>query len=190
MAELVRHGKVRHLGLSEAAPDTVRRAHRVHPIAAVQTEYSLFSREPEDGLLQTLRELEISLVAYSPLGRGFLSGRFRSLDDLAPADWRRNNPRFQGEQFPKNLATADRLFEIAGEKDCTPAQLALAWLIHRGDDVVPIPGTSSLDRLEENVRAIEIKLTERDLARIEEVVPKGAARGERYAPEMMKIVNG
>jgi aryl-alcohol dehydrogenase-like predicted oxidoreductase len=190
MSDLVREGKVRYLGLSEAAPDTVRRAHRVHPIAAVQTEYSLFSREPEDGLLQTLRELGIALVAYSPLGRGFLSGRFRSIDDLSPADWRRGNPRFQGEQFRTNLAIADRLREIAGEKNCTPAQLALAWLIRRHDDVIPIPGTSSRARLEENVRSAEIQLTENDLDRIEHVVPKGAAVGERYAPEMMKVVNG
>lgn len=190
MADLVRDGKVRHLGISEAASDTVRRAHRVHPIAAVQTEYSLFSREPEEGLLQTLRELGIALVAYSPLGRGFLSGRFHSLDDLAPGDWRRGNPRFQGEQFQKNVATADRLRQIAREKNCSPAQLALAWLIRRHDDVIPIPGTSNRERLEENARAAEIRLTEEDLASIEAVVPKGAAVGERYAPEMMKIVNG
>ena|SRR5438270_3619436 len=190
MAELVRDGKVRHLGLSEAAPDTVRRAHRVHPIAAVQTEYSLFSREPEDGLLETLRELGIALVAYSPLGRGFLSGRFRSIDDLAPGDWRRGNPRFQGEQFRNNLATADRLREVAREKKCTSAQLALAWLIRRHADVVPIPGTSSRDRLEENINAANIHLTRDELARIEAVVPKGAAVGERYVPEMMKVVNG
>jgi aryl-alcohol dehydrogenase-like predicted oxidoreductase len=190
MAELVREGKVRHLGLSEAAPDTVRRAHKVHPIAAVQTEYSLFSREPEDGLLQTLRELGIALVAYSPLGRGFLSGRFSSIDDLAPGDWRRGNPRFQGEQFRKNLVTADRLRQMAREKNCAPAQLALAWLIRKRDDVIPIPGTSSLARLEENVRAVDIHLTEDDLARIEQTLPKGSAVGERYAPEMMKIVNG
>ncbi|HEY7352247.1 MAG TPA: aldo/keto reductase [Terriglobales bacterium] len=190
MAELVPQGKVRHLGLSEAAPDTVRRAHRVHPIAAVQTEYSLFSRDPEDGLLQALRELGIALVAYSPLGRGFLSGRFRSLDDLARDDWRRGNPRFQGDQFKKNVATADRLREIGREKKCTPAQLALAWLIRRHDDVIPIPGTSSLARLEENVHAADFNLTEDDLARIEQIVPKGAAVGERYAPEMMKVVNG
>ncbi|PYY07851.1 MAG: aldo/keto reductase [Acidobacteria bacterium] len=190
MAELVREGKVRYLGLSEAAPDTVRRAHQVHGIAAVQTEYSLFSREPEEGLLQPLRELGIALVAYSPLGRGFLGGRFRSIDDLAPDDWRRGNPRFQGEQFEKNLATADRLHQIAREKGCTPAQLALAWLIRRHEDVIPIPGTSSLPRLEENVRAVDIRLTDDDLARIEQILPKGAAVGERYTPEMMKIVNG
>jgi aryl-alcohol dehydrogenase-like predicted oxidoreductase len=190
MAELVHAGKVRHLGLSEASPDTVRRAHKVHPIAAVQTEYSLFSREPEDDLLRVLRELGIALVAYSPLGRGFLGGRFRSVADLAPGDWRRGNPRFQGEQFAKNLSIADRLGEIAKEKDCTPAQIALAWLLCRHPDVVPIPGTSSVARLEQNIRAAAIALTEQDLTRIEHVLPKGSVVGERYAPAMMKIVNG
>jgi aryl-alcohol dehydrogenase-like predicted oxidoreductase len=190
MAELVRDGKVRHLGLSEAAPQTVRRAHKVHPIAAIQTEYSLFSREPEDELLPTLRELGIALVAYSPLGRGFLGGRFRSIDDLAPDDWRRNNPRFQGEQFKRNLAIADRLREVAEQKHCTPAQLALAWLLRRHQDVVPIPGTSSIARLEENIRAADVQLSEQDLNRIEDTVPKGSVEGERYAPAMMKIVNG
>src|SRR5882672_6209592 len=190
MADLVRAGKVRHLGLSEASPETVRRAHKVQPIAAIQTEYSLFSREPEDGLLQVLRELGIALVAYSPLGRGFLGGRFRSVNDLAPGDWRRGNPRFQGKQFTTNLAIADRLREVAEEKHCTPAQLALAWLLRRHEDVVPIPGTSSLARLEENVHASEITLSEQDINRIEHALPKGAVAGERYAPTMMKIVNG
>jgi aryl-alcohol dehydrogenase-like predicted oxidoreductase len=190
MAELVRAGKVRHLGLSEASPETVRRAHRVHPIAAVQTEYSLFSREPEDELLRVLRELGIALVAYSPLGRGFLGGRFRSVGDLAPNDWRRGNPRFQGEQFAKNLAIADRLREVAEEKHCTPAQLALAWLLRRHQDVIPIPGTSSIARLEENIRAADVFLNEQDLNRIEHALPKGSAAGERYAPAMMKVVNG
>jgi aryl-alcohol dehydrogenase-like predicted oxidoreductase len=190
MAELVRAGKVRHLGLSEASPETVRRAHRVHPIAAVQTEYSLFSREPEDELLRVLRELGIALVAYSPLGRGFLGGRFRSVGDLAPNDWRRGNPRFQGEQFAKNLAIADRLREVAEEKHRTPAQLALAWLLGRHQDVIPIPGTSSIARLEENIRAADIFLGEQDLNRIEHALPKGSAAGERYAPAMMKVVNG
>jgi aryl-alcohol dehydrogenase-like predicted oxidoreductase len=190
MAELVRAGKVCHLGLSEASPKTVRRAHKIHPIAAVQTEYSLFSREPEDGLLPVLQELGIALVAYSPLGRGFLGGRFRSVDDLAADDWRRSNPRFQGEQFATNLSIADRLREIAGGKDCTPAQLALAWLLTRYRDVIPIPGTSSMARLEENIRAAGIRLSDEDLNRIEHALPKGAVAGERYAPAMMQTVNG
>ncbi len=190
MAELVRAGKVRYLGLSEASPATVRRAHKVHPIHAVQTEYSLFSREPEEGLLETLGELGIALVAYSPLGRGFLGGRFRSVDDLAPEDWRRGNPRFQGEQFRMNLAVADRLRELAAEKKCTPAQLALAWLIRRHEDVIPIPGTSSIARLEENVGAVDIEVSQQDLNRIEQALPKGSVVGERYAPAMMNIVNG
>ena len=190
MAELVREGKVRHLGLSEASPETVRRAHKVHPIAAVQTEYSLFSREPEDGLLPVLRELGIALVAYSPLGRGFLGGRFRSVNDLAPNDWRRGIPRFQREQFAKNLAIADRLQQIAKEKSCTPAQLALAWLLRRNPDVIPIPGTSSMARLEENIRATDLSLDDKDFDRIENALPKHSAVGERYAPAMMKVVNG
>jgi aryl-alcohol dehydrogenase-like predicted oxidoreductase len=190
MAELVHAGKVRHLGLSEASSATVRRAHKLHPIAAVQTEYSLFSREPEDDLVPALGELGIALVAYSPLGRGFLGGRFRSVDDLAPGDWRRNNPRFQGEQFATNLAIADRLREVAKEKDCTPAQLALAWILRRHQDVIPIPGTSSMARLEENIHASEVALSEQDLNRIERALPKGAATGERYAPAMMKNLNG
>jgi aryl-alcohol dehydrogenase-like predicted oxidoreductase len=190
MAELVRAGKVRHLGLSEASPKTVRRAHKIHPIAAVQTEYSLFSREPEDGLLPVLHELGIALVAYSPLGRGFLGGRFRSVNDLASDDWRRGNPRFQGEQFAANLSIADRLREIAEENDCTPAQFALAWLLHRHQNVIPIPGTSSMARLEENVHAAGIRLSDEDLNRIEHALPKGAVAGERYAPAMMQIVNG
>jgi aryl-alcohol dehydrogenase-like predicted oxidoreductase len=190
MAELVRAGKVRYLGLSEASPATVRRAHKIHPIAAVQTEYSLFSREPEDGLLQALRELGIALVAYSPLGRGFLGGRFRSVDDLAHDDWRRGNPRFQGEQFARNLSIADRLREVAEEKQCTPAQLALAWLLRRHPDVIPIPGTSSVVRLEENIRAADVTLSEQELNEIEHTLPKGLVAGERYAPAMMKIVNG
>ena len=189
MAELVHAGKVRYLGLSEASADNVRRGHKVHPITAVQTEYSLFSREPEENLLPVLRELDIALVAYSPLGRGFLGGRFRSVNDLAPGDWRRGNPRFQNETFSANLAMADRLKELAAEKSCTAAQLALAWLVHRHADVVPIPGTSSMARLEENVRSLEIQLTDEDFRRIEESFPHGAVRGERYAPEMMKIIN-
>ncbi len=185
MAELVHAGKVRHLGLSEASPETVRRAHRTHPIAAIQSEYSLFSREPEDGLLPVLRELDIALVAYSPLGRGF-----RWISQPAADDWRRGNPRFQGEQFATNLSIANRLREFAKEKSCTPAQLALAWLLHRHQNVVPIPGTSSITRLEENIRATEIRLVEEDLNRIEHALPKGSVAGERYAPGMMKTVNG
>jgi aryl-alcohol dehydrogenase-like predicted oxidoreductase len=187
MAELVREGKVRHLGLSEASASTVRRAHRVHRIAAVQTEYSLFSREPEDELLPTLEELGIALVAYSPLGRGFLAGRFRKLEDLAPGDWRRKNPRFQGENFAKNLALADHLKRLAEQKDCTPGQLALAWLLHR--NVIPIPGTSSPDRLAENVGALNVALSSADLELIDEISPKGAASGERYPASGNRLID-
>jgi aryl-alcohol dehydrogenase-like predicted oxidoreductase len=187
MGDLVRRGKVRHLGLSEPSPATVRRAHAVHPLAAVQNEYSLWTRDPEDALLPTLRELGIALVAYSPLGRGFLAGRFRSPNDLAPDDWRRNNPRFTGENFRRNLALADRVRELAGQKGCTPAQLALAWLIRRHNDVVPIPGTSSIARLGENVAAVDVRLTAEDLDRIERAAPKGAAAGDRYSPEMLEL---
>jgi aryl-alcohol dehydrogenase-like predicted oxidoreductase len=189
MADLVRAGKVRHIGLSEASPATVRRAHKVHPITAVQTEYSLFTRDAEE-LLPTLREFGISLVAYSPLGRGFLGARFRSLDELAPNDWRRNNPRFQGEQFQHNLAVADIIAEIAREKGATPAQLALAWVLAQGEDVVPIPGTSSVERLEENVHSLDLMLTSDDLDRLERAAPKGAVSGERYEAGMMQLING
>jgi aryl-alcohol dehydrogenase-like predicted oxidoreductase len=189
MAELVRAGKVRYLGLSEASADKVRRACEVHPITAVQTEYSLFSREPEEQLLPVLRDLDIALVAYSPLGRGFLGGRFRTVSDLAAGDWRRGNPRFQNETFAANLAMADRLQQLAQEKKCTAAQLALAWLLRRNNDVAPIPGTSSIARLEENGRAVDVSLDEEDFTRIEEAFPHGAVQGERYAPEMMKIIN-
>jgi len=189
MADLVRVGKVRHLGLSEAAPATVRRAYGVHPIAALQNEYSLWTREPEDALLPVLRELGIALVAYSPLGRGFLAGRMRTLDDLAPDDWRRRNPRFQGENFAKNLAIADRVRALADRKGCTPAQLALAWLLAK-PDVIPIPGTSSLARLEENVGSAGIHLTDAEIAQIEQASPKGAAAGVRYDPAMLELVDG
>jgi aryl-alcohol dehydrogenase-like predicted oxidoreductase len=188
MAELVRLGKVRHLGLSEVSAATLRRAHAIHPIAAVQTEYSLWSREPEDELLPALHELGIALVAYSPLGRGFLAGRIRKLDDLAANDWRRNNPRFQGENFPKNVAVADRVRELSREKGCTPAQLALAWLLSR-PDVIPIPGTSSEARLVENVQATEVHLSASDVIRIEQAVPRGAATGQRYDPAMQALVD-
>lgn len=189
MAELVRAGKVKHLGLSEVSPATVRRAHAVHPIAAVQTEYSLWTREPGDELLPALNELGIALVAYSPLGRGLLAGRIRSLDDFAPDDWRRHNPRFQGENFAKNLAIADRVRNLAIEKGCTAAQLALAWLLSR-PHVIPIPGTSSIPRLEENVRAVNFSLTKSDIAQIEDSLPKGAVAGARYDPAMLRLVNG
>jgi aryl-alcohol dehydrogenase-like predicted oxidoreductase len=190
MADLVRQGKVRHIGLSEPSPETVRRALEVHRLAAVQTEYSLFSREPEEELLPLLREAGVALVAYSPLGRGFLAGRFRKPDDLAADDWRRGNPRFQGENFAKNLLLVDQLRELARDKGCTPAQLALAWLLVRHDNVVPIPGTSSAKRLEENVGAANLRLNEEELERIEQVAPLGAAAGARYTPAMQRLLNG
>ena len=186
MAELVAEGKVRHLGLSEAAPQTIRRAHAVHPITALQTEYSLWTRDPEDEILPTVRELGIGFVAYSPLGRGFLSGRIQSVDDLDDGDFRRANPRFQGENFAKNLELVERVREIAEEKGVTPAQLALAWVLRRGDDIAPIPGTKRVRYLEENARAVEVELTGDDLARIEEAFPKGATSGDRY-PDMSSV---
>ena len=189
MADLVRQGKVRHLGLSEVSPETLRRAHRIHPIAAVQTEYSLFSRDPEDDLLSTLGELGVALVAYSPLGRGFLGGRFRALDDLAPDDWRRRNPRFQGGNFERNVALADRVREMAATKGCTPAQLALAWLLTR-ENVIPIPGTSNAERLAENVGAISVRLTRDELDEIDRRSPKGAVAGERYHASGAALLNG
>jgi aryl-alcohol dehydrogenase-like predicted oxidoreductase len=181
MAELVEQGKVRHLGLSEAAPETIRRAHATHPIAALQTEYSLWSRDPEDEILPTLRELGIGFVPYSPLGRGFLTGRFRSAADLPEDDFRRVNPRFEGENFERNLELVERVEEIAAKKDVTAGQLALAWVLARGDDVAPIPGTKHRRYLEENVAALEVELSEEDLRRIDEVAPKGVAAGDRYA---------
>jgi aryl-alcohol dehydrogenase-like predicted oxidoreductase len=183
MAELVRAGKVLHLGLSEAAPQTIRRAAKVHTISALQTEYSLWSREPEDEILPTVRELGIGFVAYSPLGRGFLSGRFKTIDDLEPHDYRRNSPRFKGENFQRNLEVVKRIEEIAAEKRVTPSQLALAWLLAQGEDIVPIPGTKHVRYLEENVRAAEIELTRQDLDRIEEA---GVAVGDRY-PDMSHV---
>ena len=190
MAELVRQGKVRFLGLSEANPATIRRAHKVHPISALQTEYSLWSRDPEDEILPTLRELGIGFVPYSPLGRGFLAGRFRKLEDLAKDDWRRDSPRFQGENFAKNLAVLEQINQLAQEKRCTPSQLALAWLLAQGDDLVPIPGTTNLARLEENVGASKVTLSKADLQRIDSAAPHGVAVGERYHPEMMRLLNG
>jgi aryl-alcohol dehydrogenase-like predicted oxidoreductase len=190
MAELIRQGKVRYLGLSEASCATLQRAHREHPISALQTEYSLWTRDPEDEVLPLCRELGIGFVAYSPLGRGFLTGRFRKFEDLPPDDYRRNSPRFQGENFQRNLDLVQRVEEIARRKKCTPAQLALAWLLAQGEDVVPIPGTKQRRYLEENLRALEIELTPSDLEEIEEVAPKGVAAGERYHEAGMRTVNG
>jgi aryl-alcohol dehydrogenase-like predicted oxidoreductase len=189
MAELVQQGKVRYLGMSEAAPATIRRAHAVHPISALQTEYSLWSRDPEDEILPTIRELGIGFVAYSPLGRGFLSGAFKTIEDLAPDDYRRNSPRFQGENFAKNLDLVSQIQAIAAEKGATASQLALAWLLAQGEDIVPIPGTKRRVYLEENAAAADITLTSKDLARIEAVAPKGAAAGERYPTQTMSTVN-
>jgi len=181
MAELVAEGKVRHLGLSEASPETLRRAHAVHPISALQTEYSLWTRDPEDRLLPTVRELGIGFVAYSPLGRGFLSGRYKRPQDLAEDDFRRSHPRFQGENFKRNLDLVARVEELASERNVTSGQLALAWVLHQGSDVVPIPGTKRRAYLEENVAATGVRLSEQDLARIDEAAPVGAAAGDRYA---------
>jgi aryl-alcohol dehydrogenase-like predicted oxidoreductase len=190
MAGLVSQGKVRYLGLSEAAPATIRRAHKVHPISALQTEYSLWSRDPEDEILPALRALEIGFVPYSPLGRGFLAGRFRTVQDLASDDWRRQSPRFQGDNFAKNLAVLDQINEIARRKGCTPSQLALAWLLAQGPDVVPIPGTTSPQRLQENLGSVDIRLTDEELDVIEAAAPQGIAEGERYHPNMMTLLNG
>jgi len=189
MAELVQEGKVRWLGLSEAAPETIRRAHAVHPITALQTEYSLWTRDPEDGLLELCDALGIAFVAYSPLGRGFLTGAIRSIDDLAPDDWRRSNPRFQGENFRKNLELVDAVHEMAQEKGCTPAQLALAWVLAQGRQIVPIPGTRKLDRLAENVAAVEIELTREELDRLDRIAPKGITAGSRYPEPLMHVLN-
>ncbi|MCW2999411.1 MAG: aldo/keto reductase [Solirubrobacterales bacterium] len=188
MAELVAEGKVSHLGLSEASPETIRRAHATHPITALQTEYSLWSRDVEDEILPTIRELGIGLVPYSPLGRGFLSGTIRSIDDLAPDDYRRVAPRFAGENFAKNLAVVQVIRELAAEKDCTPSQLALAWVLNQGEDVVPIPGTTRPERVEENVAAVDVKLDAADLQRIAEALPTVA--GDRYDAGGMATVNG
>jgi aryl-alcohol dehydrogenase-like predicted oxidoreductase len=186
MKELVEAGKVRHLGLSEAAPETIRRAHVVHPITALQTEYSLWERSPEDKILPTTRELGIGFVPYSPLGRGFLSGQITSIDDLAADDFRRRGPRFQGENFQKNLDLVERVKEIATEKGITASQLALAWVLARGEDIVPIPGTKRVKYLEENVGAVDVELTDDDLRRLDEAFPKGVAAGDRY-PDMSTV---
>jgi len=188
MSRLVEEGKVRFLGLSEAGAETIRRAHAVHPITALQSEYSLWSRDIEDEIIPAIRELGIGLVAYSPLGRGFLTGRFRSIDDLPEGDFRRHSPRFQGENFQKNLDLVRRIEEIAAAKGCTASQLALAWVHGRGDDVVPIPGTKRRRHLEENVAALDVQLTPGDLERIEEVAPRGVAAGERYPAAAMATI--
>jgi aryl-alcohol dehydrogenase-like predicted oxidoreductase len=190
MRELVKEGKVRYLGLSEASPATMRRACKVHPIAALQTEYSLWSREPEDGILAACRELGVGFVAYSPLGRGFLTGQFKKFDDLPPDDFRRNSPRFQGENFQKNLDLVTKIEQIAREKACTPSQLALAWVMAQGEDIVPIPGTKRRKFLEDNAGAEDVKLSPEDLRRIDAVAPKGVASGGRYTEAQMALVNG
>jgi aryl-alcohol dehydrogenase-like predicted oxidoreductase len=190
MAELVHAGKVRYLGLSEASARTIRRAHKVHPIAALQTEYSLWSRDPEDEILATTRELGVAFVAYSPLGRGFLTGQIKRFEDFSPDDYRRNSPRFQGENFEKNLDLVRRVEAIAKEKKCTPGQLALAWLLAQGEDIIPIPGTKRRRYLEENAGALKVKLTAEELRRIDEVAPRGVAAGKRYPDHMMQLVGG
>jgi aryl-alcohol dehydrogenase-like predicted oxidoreductase len=187
MAELVDAGKVRHLGLSEASVETTRRAHAVHPITALQSEWSLWTRDPEDGAIDACRDLGIGFVAYSPLGRGFLSGRIRSTGDLADDDFRKHHPRFQGENFQRNLDLVAEVDRMASEKGVTPGQLALAWVLSRGEDVVPIPGTTRAQHLDENVAALRVELTEDDLERLEEAFPRGATAGDRYAD--MSAVN-
>jgi aryl-alcohol dehydrogenase-like predicted oxidoreductase len=189
MAQLVKEGKIRYIGLSEASPQTLRRAAKVHPITALQTEYSLWTRDPEDEILDTCRELGIGFVAYSPLGRGFLTGQFKRFEDLPADDYRRFSPRFQGENFQKNLELVRRVQAIAKEKGCTPAQLALAWVLAQGEDIVPIPGTKRRKYLEDNVGALNLQLTPGDLGRLDEVFPRGAAAGLRYPETMMKVVN-
>ena len=189
MAELVRAGKVRYLGLSEAGPQTMRRAHQVHPITALQSEYSLWSRDPEAEIMPTLRELGIGFVPYSPIGRGFLTGRIRRYEDLAPNDFRRNLPRFQGENFGKNLELVERVGEIAGRKGIRAGQLALAWVLAQGKDIVPIPGTTCRNHLEENIAALDVVLTEIDLSDIESAMPPGAVSGIRQSEAMMRLVN-
>ena len=190
LAKLVKEGKIRYIGLSEAAADTIRRAAKVHPIAALQTEYSLWTRDPEEEILATCRELGIGFVAYSPLGRGFLTGQFKTFEDLAADDFRRFSPRFQGENFQKNLDLVKEVEEIAREKKCQPSQLALAWVLAQGDDIVPIPGTKRRKYLEENAVAVDLKLTAEDLRRLSEVFLSGAASGLRYPEHMMNLING
>lgn len=189
MAELVQEGKVRYLGLSEAAPATIRRAVQVHPITALQTEYSLWTRDPEESILPTVRELGIGFVAYSPLGRGFLTGQYRSIEDLPPDDYRRNAPRFQGENFQKNLDLVAKIEELAAAKGCTPGQLALAWVLAQGDDLVAIPGTKRSHYLDENLGAIKVHLTTEELQRLDAVLPMGSAQGNRYPDRAMKAID-
>jgi aryl-alcohol dehydrogenase-like predicted oxidoreductase len=189
MAELIEAGKVRYIGLSEASPEVIRRAHATHPLTAVQSEYSLWTRDPEAEVLATLRELGIGLVAYSPLGRGFLTGQIRSMDDLPEEDWRRNNPRFQEEALRQNVALADRVRELAVQRGVTPAQLALAWVHAKGEDIVPIPGTKRPGRLEENVAALDVQLSDEDVATLDEAVPAGAAVGTRYREADMALIS-
>jgi aryl-alcohol dehydrogenase-like predicted oxidoreductase len=189
MAALVREGKVRYLGLSEAAPETIRRAHAVHPITALQTEYSLWSRDPEETILPTCRDLGVGFVPYSPLGRGFLTGRYKSPDDFAPDDWRRSNPRFQGENFARNLELVAAIERLGSAKRCTPAQLALAWLLAKGPDVVPIPGSKHRERLEENAAAADVTLTSTEMQQLEDIAPLGVAAGTRYTEGGMQTVN-
>ncbi len=189
MADLVKTGKVKYLGLSEAAPDTIRRAHAVHPITALQTEYSLWTRDPEDGILAVLRELGIGFVPYSPLGRGFLTGQFRKPEDVAEGDYRRTAPRFQGENFDRNLALVDAIAEVARDKGCATSQVALAWVLAQGDDIVPIPGTKRRTYLEENLGALDVALSPDDIARLDRALPPGAAAGTRYPAAQMQAVH-
>jgi aryl-alcohol dehydrogenase-like predicted oxidoreductase len=189
MALLVEEGKVRYLGLSEAAPDTIRRAQKVHPIAALQTEYSLWSRDPEGELLETVRELGIGFVAYSPLGRGFLTAKITNLDDLADDDWRRSMPRFEQENFRRNMELVERIKALAARKGCSTAQLALAWVLAQGDDIVPIPGTKRRRYLEENIGALDVQLSPKELAEIDTILPAGAAAGSRYSAPGMRTIN-
>ncbi len=188
MKDLVQAGKVRYLGMSEAKPETIRRAHAVHPITALQSEYSLWNRDPEEDILPMLRKLGIGFVAYSPLGRGFLTGQIKKFEDFSPDDYRRQSPRFQGENFNKNLDLVSRIEAMAKEKDCTPAQLAIAWLLARNDNIIPIPGTKRRDRLEENIGAFNVKLSQDDMVKIDEIMPLGAAVGERYPATGMALI--
>ena len=189
MAELVHAGKVRYIGLSEAGPQTIRRAHAIHPLTALQTEYSLWSRDPEDEILPTIRELGIGFVAYSPLGRGFLAGKFKKIEDMAEDDYRRFSPRFQGENFARNLQLVDKINEIAKDKGATPGQIALAWVLAQGNDIVPIPGTTKRHHLDENIAALDISLTGEDISAINAILPKDAASGLRYPEPMMQLLN-